>query len=96
MNNPIVPPRTKFTPVLSEIHKAYPHIESRHKYEFPNGYGASVVRIHDAWELAVLDSDGALDYSTPVTDDVVGWQGDEDIEQLLIQISELPAGDSGE
>ena len=48
-------------------------------YSFDNSYGASVVRHEGSygfkaglWEIAVLDSQGELDYSTPVTSDVIG------------------------
>ena len=53
-------------------------------YEFENGYGASVVS-HDGsyggkqglYEIAVLDSTGDLCYSTPITDDVIGYATEE-------------------
>lgn len=96
MNNPIVPPVTNFTPKSSENHRLSEYFGSHHTYKFPNGYGASVIRIHDAWELAVLNASGNLDYSTPVTSDVIGWQTDEEIDALLKQISELPAGGSND
>jgi len=70
-------------------------------YKFPNGYGASVVRHegsygHEAgkWELAVIkfDADGAnwdLCYTTPVTDDVVGWLSDDAVDEVLVDIEAL-------
>ena len=69
---------------------------TQNKYEFPNGYGASVVK-HDysngheegLWELAVLGQDGHLCYSTPITDDVIGWLTDEDVQRTLDQIAAL-------
>lgn len=46
---------------------------------FPNGHGVSIIRNQFSYgggaglfEVAVLDSNGALDYSTPVTGDVIG------------------------
>ena len=65
-------------------------------YQFDNGYGASVV-CHDGsygngeglWELAVLDAVGNPIYYTPITDDVLGWLTDEDVEGKLKEISEL-------
>lgn len=51
-------------------------------YRFPNGYGAIVVKFPtseghalDLWELAVTtwgDDGDHLNYSTPITDDVIG------------------------
>ena len=65
-------------------------------YQFDNGYGASVV-CHDGsygnrqglWELAVLDAVGNCIYYTPITDDVLGWLTDEEVEIKLKEISEL-------
>ena len=60
-------------------------------YKFPNGYGASVIHglaSHDL-ELAVL-YEGDLCYSTPITDNVVGYiESQEELENLLGQIYEL-------
>lgn len=71
-------------------------------YRFDNGYGASVVRFEfsyggDAglWELGVIKFDGDewhLTYETPVTDDVLGYLSDDEVETTLTQIAELPAG----
>lgn len=100
MNNPIVPPATSFPPESSN--KASGGGE-QHLYKFGNGYGASVVRSHYSYggdrglyELAVLNPSGGIDTSTPVTDNVEGWLDDNDLERLLEQISELPAGGSNE
>ena len=65
-------------------------------YKFKNGYGASVV-MHDysyggkngLWELAVLDSDDNLCYHTPVTQDVIGYLNDTQLQSYLKEISEL-------
>ena len=65
-------------------------------YKFKNGYGASVVK-HDGsyggkkglWELAVLDGGGAICYHTPITQDVIGHQTDEQIETILKEIESL-------
>ena len=70
-------------------------------YKFENGYGASVVCDDGSyggpydefeknlWEIAVLDSEGVITYHTPVTQDVIGHQSDEDVERVLKEISEL-------
>ena len=70
-------------------------------YKFENGYGASVV-CHDGsyggpydefeknlWEIAVLDSEGAITYHTPVTQDVIGRASDDEVTRVLKEISEL-------
>lgn len=67
-------------------------------YRFPNGYGASVVRNamsygnrQGLYELAVFDSvKGGICYSTPVTDDVIGWLAPLDVRKVLRQIESLP------
>ena len=62
-------------------------------YKFPNGYGASVVRHQGSygfksglWELAVLDSSGDLCYSTPITNDVIGYLTDEEV---ILKLNEI-------
>ena len=78
----------------------YPHDGVQHVYEFPNGYGASVIK-HDysyggkdgLWELAVLnfdlDSEGELDYNTDITGDVLGYLSWKNVETYLQEIMEL-------
>ena len=66
------------------------------KYEYSNGYGASVV-LHDGsygqsqglFEVAATHS-GELCYATPLTSDVLGWQTFADVDQVLKQIEGLP------
>lgn len=64
--------------------------------EFTNGYAASVVKHQYSyggdrglWELAVLH-DGHLVYDTPVTGDVLGYLGSEELPDLFTQIAALP------
>ena len=64
-------------------------------YEFPNGYGASVIYgvFTYGLELSVLkwDKDGGdweRDYTTPITNDVVGHI--EDLDLVLGEIYDLP------
>jgi len=70
-------------------------------YSFPNGYGASVIRNsmsyggkEGLWELAVLKgtdvSVAPITYDTPITEDVMGWLSDEEVEETLTAISALP------
>jgi hypothetical protein len=65
-------------------------------YQFENGYGASVVK-HDSsyggkqglYEIAVLDSTGDLCYSTPITDDVIGFATEDKVLDTLQRIKLL-------
>ena len=64
-------------------------------YEFDNGYGASVIRHRGSygfaqgkWELAVL-KDGDICYSTPITEDVIGYLKWGEVQTYLRQIKEL-------
>jgi hypothetical protein len=66
------------------------------RIEFPNGYGASIVKgpytyggRYGLFELAVLDSDGQITYDTPITDDVVGYLTENGITALLAEIELL-------
>ena len=75
--------------------KAHPFGGTIKIYKFSNGYGASVVKTGGSygggeglWELAVLKG-SALTYDTPITDDVLGWLSDQDVENILDQIQAL-------
>src|SRR5690554_3993049 len=66
------------------------------KYKFENGRGASVVRYPYSrggnvglYELAVLDKYGYIDYTTPITNKVIGWLTWEEVIELLRKIKEL-------
>lgn len=65
-------------------------------YKFPNGYGASVIKFNYVYfgiEIAVLrfDKNGKwdIDYSTPITNDVIGVLDEESRDSVLQQIFEL-------
>lgn len=67
------------------------------QYRFDNGYGASI--IDDGYgsdrglkELGVTHG-GRLCYKTPITNDVIGWLKDEDVQPLVDQIRALPANE---
>ena len=66
------------------------------KIQFTNGFGASVVKTpytyggsSGLYELAVIDKDGRLNYSTEVTNDVVGYLSPDDVTEYLRQIQIL-------
>lgn len=71
-----------------------------HLFKFENGYGASVVKHRYSyggpqklWELAVVRFDDSgewdLNYDTEITFDVIGYQTDEEIRELLGRIKNL-------
>ena len=70
----------------------------RHEYHFPNGYGASVIYNSFSYglELAVLknlDEKWQLCYTSPITNDVVGYiDGKEELTELLTKIYNLQGG----
>lgn len=64
--------------------------------KYPNGYGASIVQHSFSYgnqeglfELAVLKND-KLCYDTPITNDVLGWLKESDIDKTLVDIFNLP------
>lgn len=72
----------------------------QYRFQFDNGYGASVVKhrfsygsMEDLWELAVTkrgaSGDWYLYYDTPITDDVLGYLTEERVRDILRQIKEL-------
>lgn len=72
------------------------------KQFFPNGYGVSVIdtgygSAHDLYELAVLKGtagNAKLCYTTPITDDVLGWLTEADVENYIEQVKALPPVDT--
>lgn len=64
---------------------------------FPNGRGVSIIRNAYSYggrsglfEVAVLDSTGELDYSTPVTNDVLGWLTPTEVFDTMVKVRDLP------
>jgi len=69
------------------------------KHYFPNDYGVSVITgefFHtsddEPYEVAILDRLG-ITYSTPLTDDVLGYQTAEQVQEIMDQVAALPAKD---
>ena len=67
------------------------HVE----FEFPNGYGASIIQHSGSYglELAVL-KDGHLYYDSPITDDVIGYLTIKELKETLRGIQSLPKDES--
>lgn len=63
---------------------------------FPNGWGASVItngygKHQGLLELAVTDSESAIDYTTELLPNgIQGWLTEEQVQELLQQIYDLP------
>jgi hypothetical protein len=62
---------------------------------FDNDYGVSVVKFNgsygfnrDLWEVAILYKD-ALTYNTDITDDVLGYQRDQDVTDVMKKVQAL-------
>jgi hypothetical protein len=72
------------------------HLDGIQKlYQFPNGYGASVIKHKGSygfdkglWELAVLN-EGELCYDSEITGDVIGYLNDPQVDNILGQIARL-------
>ena len=70
-----------------------------HRYEFSNGYGASVIQSEYSYghedglyELAVL-KDGELCYDTPITGDIIGYLSADEVTEYLQRIEGLKEGE---
>jgi hypothetical protein len=66
------------------------------RIQFENGYGASIVKHQYSYggkdglyELAVIDSEGQITYDTPITNDVIGYLTEEDVERHVNEIKNL-------
>ena len=62
---------------------------------FDNNYGVSVVKFNgsygyhqDLWEVAILYK-GKLTYNTDITDDVLGYQTEQDVTDVMKKVQEL-------
>ena len=65
---------------------------------FPNGFGASIItgplfysHPNCPYEIAVLDKDDRITYTTPITEDVCGYLTEQEANDILAQIKALPA-----
>ena len=73
--------------------------ETQKIYRFRNGYGASVIRNsisygHELglWEVAVIkwnEDEWSLCYDTEITNDVIGYLNEDEVDNVLQQIEGL-------
>lgn len=68
----------------------------QYRKDFANGYGVSIIRNafsyggnKGLWELAVL-KDGHLCYDTPITDDVLGYLNESEVDEIVAKVEALP------
>jgi hypothetical protein len=68
----------------------------QYHYKAENGYGASIIQTTGSygskqglWELAVLDSNEQITYNTSITNDVLGYLSEEEVNQTLEKIKNL-------
>lgn len=66
------------------------------RFVFPNKFGCSVVQHPyslggkmELYELAVLDFNGNISYTTSITDDVIGYLDENQVSELMNRISKL-------
>ena len=64
--------------------------------QYSNGYGASIVQgphtyggKDGLYELAVFGKDGEITYETPITNDVLGYLSEAEVEKTLLDIKNL-------
>lgn len=64
--------------------------------QYPNGYGASIVQgphtyggPNGLYELAVFGKNGEITYDTPITNDVLGYLSEQELEKILLDIKNL-------
>jgi hypothetical protein len=83
-----------FADLEFKLHPAGQGVQA--KIQFSNGFGASVVKTpytyggsQGKYELAVLDKDGRLTYSTEVTSDVIGYLNPDEVSEYMRQIQIL-------
>ncbi len=64
--------------------------------QYSNGYGASIVQgphtyggPNGLYEIAVFGKDGQITYDTSVTNDVLGYLSEQEVEKTLMDIKNL-------
>lgn len=87
----------KFTDLNFEPHPKWDGVQARHFFD--NGYGVSVIKsshsyggsegLYESAVLKGLEEDWKICYDTPITDDVIGHQTEEEVEVLLYEVENL-------
>jgi hypothetical protein len=87
----------KFTDLNFQPHPNWDGVQA--KYFFDNGYGVSVIKssnsyggsegLYESAVLKGLEEDWKICYDTPITDDVIGHQTEEEVEVLLYEVENL-------
>ena len=86
-------------PLVSSAKLKYPELllpdAKRAVMEFENGYGVNVVfgdlfysNGRDTYEVGIL-KDGYLCYDTYITDDLLGYQDEEEVTEIMRKVQEL-------
>ena len=82
---------TEYCYEINEVHGGFQKL-----YSFDNKYGASVIKHEHSygfaegkWEVAVLDSQGKICYTTEITDDVIGYLTWSEVSEVLRKIEAL-------
>lgn len=91
-------------PIAREAQKVHLYLAEKYaeskqaKMSFDNGYGISVLfgsmfysNGIDTYEVGILKN-GALCYTTPITNDVIGYITEEEVTDIMRKIQELPIG----
>lgn len=93
--------REKLADLPKEIIQMVENINTGYSwtFRFPNGFGASVIKHGgsygaeaDCWEVGVLvcrDGKWVHTETTPITNDVLGWQTDADVLATCLRIATL-------
>lgn len=89
----------KFSDLDFQPHRNYPDNGIQAKHFFENGYGVSVVKFPGSYgyeqglyEVAILKGVAEkweICYDTVLTDDVLGYNSEEEVEVLLYEVENL-------
>jgi len=84
-----------FKDLVFKNHPAAPHFSTQAEMKFDNNYGVSVITGQGAYtsesspyEIAITYK-GELCYSTDITDDVIGYQNEGDVSDVMKRVQEL-------